>query len=295
MNEMQSDFVAHLHRGGPYAYLWRLSDRQSRYFTTNQKLPEAVSADVYMSVHPVTCRRPPGERGRIEDVAAINCLFAEFDAKDYGSKDEVRAHLEAVSALWPSIIVDSGGGWHCYWLLDEPFLLRQGEERREAATLQGQFVRAVGGDVGAKDLARVLRLPGTQNAKYHPPRPVTLLEDHRAGAIYTLNELREWVRILHVDDGETQLPQASKAIALARKASAGVVLEGVAGILVTLASQGEGNRNNMLYWGAHRLLDQAIPHADAEALLLPIALAIGLSDAEAARTISSAYGVHASS
>jgi hypothetical protein len=69
------------------------------------------------------------------------------------------------------------------------------------------------------------------------------------------------------------------------------VPEGVAGILVTLASQGEGNRNNMLYWGAHRLLEQAIPHADAEALLLPIALAIGLSDGEAARTISSAYGV----
>jgi hypothetical protein len=294
MNEMQSDFVAHLHRGGPYAYLWRLSDRQSRYFTTNQKLPEAVSADVYMSVHPVMCRRPPAERGRIEDVAAINCLFAEFDAKDYGSKDEVRAHLETVAALWPSIIVDSGGGWHCYWLLEQPLHLSDSGDRKEAARLQAQFVRAVGGDVGAKDLARVLRLPGTQNAKYDPPRSVTVLEDHRAGAIYTLDELREWVRILHMDDGETQPAQASKAIALARKASAGVVPEGVAGILVTLASQGEGNRNNMLYWGAHRLLEQAIPHADAEALLLPIALAIGLSDGEAARTISSAYGVRAS-
>jgi hypothetical protein len=89
-----NDFIAHLHRGGPFAYLWRLSDKQSRYFSTEQKLPQTVSADIYMGVHPVTCRRSPGERGRIEDVAAINCLFAEFDAKDYGSKDEVRAHLD---------------------------------------------------------------------------------------------------------------------------------------------------------------------------------------------------------
>lgn len=286
-----NDFVAHLHRGGPYAYLWRLSDKQSRYFSTDQQLPQTVSADVYMGVHPVICRRPPGERGRIEDVAAINCLFAEFDAKDYGTKDEVRAHLEAVAALWPSVIVDSGGGWHCYWLLDQPFPLRDNATRTDIEALQAAFVRGIGGDVAAKDLARVLRLPGTQNAKYDPPRPVMLLEDHREGAIYTLEEMRQWVRILQTGGEACPASQPTNAVALARKASSGVVPEGVAGILVTLASQGEGNRNNMLFWGAHRLVEQAIPHSDAEALLLPIALAIGLSDAEAARTISSAYGV----
>lgn len=280
-----NDFVTHLHRGGTFAYLWRLSDKQSRYFSTAEAMPQVTSANVYFGVHPVTCRRPAGERGRIEDVAAINCLFAEFDVKDYGSKDAIREWLEARAALWPSIIVDSGGGWHCYWLLVVPHILRNAAERKEAAALQAAFVVGIGGDAGAKDLARVLRLPDTLNAKYDPPRPVQIIEDNRANAVYALGEMREWVRILTPE----RVP-ATAAMPPSRTSKPNKPMpDGIAGILATVASQGEGSRNNVLYWGANRLHEKAIPHADAEAMLTPIAQAIGLAESEAVRTISSAY------
>lgn len=65
---------------------------------------------------------------------------------------------------------------------------------------------------------------------------------------------------------------------------------GIGGILAKVAAQGEGSRNNVLFWGANRLQEKAIPQADAEAMLTPIAQAIGLAEAEAVRTIASAYG-----
>jgi hypothetical protein len=42
----------------------------------------------------------------------------------------------------------------------------------------------MGSDKASKDLARVLRVPGTHNHKYDPPRPVALLrftDTRRAG------------------------------------------------------------------------------------------------------------------
>jgi hypothetical protein len=226
--------------------------------------------------------RPKNERGRIEDVAAINCLFAEFDVKDYGSKDAIREHLDTRAVLLPSIVVDSGGGLHCYWLLDEPYILLNEADRKDAGELQARFVLSIGGDRGAKDLARVLRLPDTLNAKYDPPRRVEIIEDNHANAIYTLAELRTWVNAILLRPSfitsESIIPDCTKRAP-----------DGVAGILATVAAQSEGSRNNGLFWGANKLREKAIPHADAAAMLSPIASAIGLPEAEVARTIASAY------
>jgi hypothetical protein len=273
----EQSLLTHLHRGGTYAYLWRSSDKQSRYFAVGTATPAATSPNVYFGVHPVTTRRPAHERGRIEDVAAVNCLFAEFDCKDFGSKDAIREHLEARAMLWPSVIVDSGGGWHCYWLLDQPHILRNDADRKAAAALQARFVLAIGGDPGAKDLARVLRLPGTLNAKYDPPRPVEIIEAN--DVLYTLDELGRWVDYLAPIPPSTlpHLPTPTKQP------------PGIAGILATVAAQGEGNRNSVTYWAAQRLREKDVPQGDADAMLIPIAQAIGLPEAEARRTVASAY------
>ena len=60
-------------------------------------------------------------------------------------------------ALPRSVIIDSGGGYHCYWLLVESFVLDDDEARSRADRLQKAWVELVGGDNGARDLARVLR------------------------------------------------------------------------------------------------------------------------------------------
>ena len=73
------------------------------------------------------------------------------------------------------MIVSSGKGFHVYWLLAEPFILSDDAARRDWAEIQRWWVRHVGADPSACDLARVLRVPGTRNGKYDPPRPVSFI------------------------------------------------------------------------------------------------------------------------
>lgn len=137
-----------------------------------------------------------------EYICAINTLFAEFDSKDTVLPLEYAAYLPAGFRLmstvekhnaikvakeklfyrWPqrfkartiyqlrtlpyppSVIIDSGGGYHCYWLLRETVPL-DATNRNDVQVIQNGWVKVVGGDPGAADLRRVLRVPGTYNCK----------------------------------------------------------------------------------------------------------------------------------
>jgi hypothetical protein len=76
----------------------------------------------------------------------------------------------------PSVVVNSGGGLHLYWLFDQPVVLHDETARAQWAAVQADWVMWTGGDPGAKDLARVLRVPGTMNAKYAPARNVEVID-----------------------------------------------------------------------------------------------------------------------
>jgi hypothetical protein len=131
--------------------------------------------DWYFGVHP-TDEVPENaghSRSRKDTVSAINCLFGEFDEKDWQSAGECRAHVASLKPT-PSVIVRSGGGLHVYWLLDKPFKLSNDDDRERADHVQKAWVALVKSDPGAKDLARVLRVPGTSNFKYDPSRPVEI-------------------------------------------------------------------------------------------------------------------------
>lgn len=109
------------------------------------------------------------ERGRAEDCSTLtSVLWADVDAKQH--KESKAQALTALSRaqMEPSILVDSGHGWHAYWLLDEPVPFADA-----TGVMQG-LAKAIGGD-RVWDAARILRLPGTRNWKSDPPVPVRLL------------------------------------------------------------------------------------------------------------------------
>jgi hypothetical protein len=182
------NFLAHLHRGGTYAYYHALPDRRSWWYEVDSPLcpPEECTTNWYFSIHPTTevpptnahgePRTPAYVRSQKKYIAAINCLFAEFDEKDYGSKEAIHEHLDALCIPDPSMIVESGGGAHVYWLLKDTFHIETDDQREAARIIQELWVSVVGGDPGAKDLTRILRIPGTLNFKYDPPRPVQFLK-----------------------------------------------------------------------------------------------------------------------
>lgn len=192
--DTMEELFNHLHRGGEWAHYWTPNSGQyytdknkeqverkiSCWFPTQNRPPVPASwedRNVYFCVHPQTTKQAENARARISTTAAINCCFAEFDVKDYGSKEIILNHLDSLP-IYPSVTIDSGGGIHGYWLIEHPLMIED-HNRNCIRTVQSEWVNLVGGDPGARDLARVLRVPGTKNRKSHfaPNYPtVTIIE-----------------------------------------------------------------------------------------------------------------------
>jgi hypothetical protein len=194
-------FLAHLHRGGAYAYFHALPDRRSWWYETDKPLapPEEAISNWYFGVHPTSAIPPTNAHGEVRPpafvraqkryIAAVNCLYGEFDVKTYGSKAAILAHIEGAAFPQPSVVVDSGGGIHGYWLLREPWLMESDDVRGAAELVQRLWVQEViGADPAVHDLVRILRIPGTLNFKYDPPRAVEFLEC-ALDRLYTLQAL----------------------------------------------------------------------------------------------------------
>lgn len=116
----------------------------------------AVSHDAYTGI--ATRRARSGAK---ESCLWVPALWAEIDYKDFASPDDAMARLEAFR-IRPSMVVSSGGGLHAYWRLVRPAPAQPVDQ------IEGRLrplCRAVGGDPGATDVGRVLRLPGTWNHK----------------------------------------------------------------------------------------------------------------------------------
>jgi hypothetical protein len=119
--------------------------------------------DIYYGVLPRL--KPDGTAASCPIETSV--LWADVDAKSHPSK---MAALYALNSfpVSPSTIIDSGGGYHGYWYLDQPLDLPTAQRimRRIADLVKGDHVH---------DAPRILRLPGTHNHKYPPALPVRVL------------------------------------------------------------------------------------------------------------------------
>lgn len=122
----------------------------------------------------------PGYEYRTQrNALLVKSLFLDIDIKDEdGRHPTYAAALAALKTLCSKVgidrpmIVATGGGLHCYWPLAEavkPDEWRPVAEKFKAITM-ALDIRA-DSNITA-DCARVLRLPGSMNIKYDPPRKV---------------------------------------------------------------------------------------------------------------------------
>ena len=93
------------------------------------------------------------KRGGAAEVVALPAFYTDIDDPTDVTLMKLRG-----APLPPSVIVHSGGGYHAYWLLDEP----THDLNTARQVLQG-LARAFGGD--GLSPAQSLRLPGTVNHK----------------------------------------------------------------------------------------------------------------------------------
>lgn len=170
-------FLAHLMRGGSVGYWWRGADKRSVWWPAARPdwAAAAGGVDLYFGVCPGDgSRRAGSERNTAESVAAVNAVWCDVDAKDHGGDMAAALAVVQRAPLPPSAIVNSGGGYHGYWLLDEPYQIGGDDARRaQIAGLLKRWTVAVGGDRAVGDLPRILRLPGTFNGKAGGRRAVT--------------------------------------------------------------------------------------------------------------------------
>jgi hypothetical protein len=210
------NIMQHQWRGGAYACLWNDS-RQSLWFKPG--MPISIPShwkglNIYVGVHPTSSipthnaqgqpAKPHQVRSQLKYVSAINCLFCEVDAKDEeGSTPQLRkvkAYNRIIDApIAPTLLIDSGGGYHAYWYLVDTIHLDD-SNRAAMSSLQARWVEFIGADKASKDLTRVLRVLGTTNHKY-PDKPTVKIVEYTPGLLYRL------------DDFESLLPaQAPKPI-----------------------------------------------------------------------------------
>lgn len=164
--------------------------------------------DLYMGV---ATRAHENGRG-LRDCLALHVLFADLDFK-LSSEAEARAALAAFP-LPPSIVVASGGGLHCYWLLATPLNLPS--EAPRAKQLLRALARATGGDLKSASPAHPLRLPGTLNHKYTPPRAVAV-EKFDTTRTYAVAELEALIGPLEPLEVEKQEPDVKHNLPVAKR------------------------------------------------------------------------------
>lgn len=122
---------------------------------------------------------PDGRRGGKAACSYLRALFVDIDiAKNGLDEATIRAKLDAFVAPY-SILVNSGGGLHVYWLSkDDAINLRADGEIAKTESILRRLAAALGGDIRATDVSRVLRVPGTLNWKptYSPMPAVNVVE-----------------------------------------------------------------------------------------------------------------------
>lgn len=169
-----------------------------------------------MAIYFGLCTRKPGTKsaGGKADVFRCPHLWVDIDCAKQGiSGDEA---LRALSFLPypPTTIINSGGGLHAYWRLEEALDVSEGQYAAVEAALR-HLVHILAGDPACADIARILRLPGTINSKdatraLNDGEPVLCEVLEHGGAVYDFQELCEWLNeqrpVLHAVRTEATRP-----------------------------------------------------------------------------------------
>ncbi len=251
-----------------------------RELGTALRQAEALNREGF-GVYFAPCLRK-GKQGKAEAAALVPALWVDIDCDgDPYQRDQNLTRLRDFDPV-PSFIIDSGGGWHGYWLLEEPFHIQSETDRQKIAGILRGLFSALGGDPEyVKTVAGIMRLPDSVNTK--PERGdvvVTVIESHPepryALATFTWLESQphqasfDGLKVVTLNgNGHHPLPPRTESYLASGAAN--------------------GSRNTELFAAACQMRDAGYSQSDAERELIPRHLVNGSSEREALATIQSAY------
>lgn len=199
-----SDFFHLLYSEAEEGYLniFTLPDARSHWFHVaayeeayNMALEltkDKLSRNVYYSVC-LQKGKLSNKSGRGSEKTAIGApgLWIDIDVAEGVHKDTkhlVPTFEDAFALLdefpvVPTVIVNTGGGLHAYWLFKEFYYFVEESDKRAFKDLLGNLQFTIAEKAkqhgwkidNTADLARILRVPGTMNHKSFPPRDVEIV------------------------------------------------------------------------------------------------------------------------
>lgn len=119
------------------------------------------------------------KKGDKNSVKTTNVLYLDFDDVDL---DTILFQIDMNQIPQPTMIVNSGHGYHVYWKLDKPV-------GREVEPVLKALQVKLNADPKAVDVARVLRVPDTMNVKDEPVKAELIEYSTNEHALQTFEQL----------------------------------------------------------------------------------------------------------
>lgn len=180
-----------------YIVLWTKNNKQANFFLLSQieiiakRAIDLNKSDALYFAVGMQKEQLHNQRGSKEKVIAIPGFWVDIDImhpiahkqQDLIPSIEVAEHFIAQLPLQPSIIVNSGYGFHCHWIFEKPWVFESDSDRQKAAALSNIFQKSIIDEAKKNNwhidntysLAQLLRIPGTTNNKLlDQPVPVTI-------------------------------------------------------------------------------------------------------------------------
>lgn len=128
--------------------------------------PAPLDSNVYIGIF----QRNKKGSGKIDNCSKTNAIYLDFDDMEL---EEINYRIDMAGLPRPSMIVNSGHGYHVYWLLEKA----AGHEVQPIIKAMQALLKA---DPKAVDPARILRVPDTMNVKGEPVKcELVEINDHR--------------------------------------------------------------------------------------------------------------------
>jgi len=118
------------------------------------------------------------QKGEKSAVFEMPGIWSDIDGKHHGGKQGAWAYLWSMigrSKLDPTVILDSGNGYHLYHLIKQPEVLKSKEDILKLEGYVKGVSQLLGGD-HTHNINRIMRLPGFDNVKdLSNPKPCKII------------------------------------------------------------------------------------------------------------------------